>query len=159
MKNLDLSAPWMVMYRSIVALFDQDDEVDVEYFEGEDTPTVKIRVRNAAKADALTAIMPREKRFGNVVMNIQVIPENSDEEPTECKLFQAAFANNPIVSRIVTVGTPMGDTVDYMVFEKEVVQYFIDDISSLSGMRSCLYQDIAREVFDSAGIKFCTETE
>ena len=35
----------------------------------------------------------------------------------------------------------------YVVFEKEVVQYWNDNLGDINGLRSTLYQDLAKEIF------------
>jgi len=48
--------------------------------------------------------------------------------------------------------------VDYVVFRNEVVQFFNDEMGDPNGLKSTLYQDIAKDVFaDKDGIFFCTE--
>ena len=47
----------------------------------------------------------------------------------------------------------------YVVFVKEVVQYFNDDLGDANGVCSTLYQDIAKRLFTSTeGVFFCTNT-
>lgn len=90
-------------------------------------------------------------------MRITVIPANDNISKTD--LFKAAFAGNPAVSYIESVDA-YGQNFNYVVFEKEVVQYFNDNMGDLHGVESTLYQDIAKEVFeDYSGIFFCTDIE
>lgn len=44
-----------------------------------------------------------------------------------------------------------------MLFKKEVVQYFTDNLGDYNGYRSTLYENIARDIFgDIVGVFFCT---
>ena len=48
----------------------------------------------------------------------------------------------------------------YVVFKKEVVQYFNDSLGDIHGVCSTLMQDIAKDIFeDTEGVYFCTDTE
>lgn len=90
-------------------------------------------------------------------MYITVVPSNNDVSKSD--LFKAAFAGNPIVSYTEHVDT-MSNPMDFIVFEKEVVQYFDDNLGDLYGIRSTLYQDLANEVFeDHQGVFFNTDIE
>lgn len=150
---MKLSAPWVNYYREVEALFEQDEEVKVVF--DEDKVELKIFVENSRKADAISQLIPTEKKFGNVKLKIFVVPAN--EEMTKTDLIREAFAGNPALSYIWKAETPMGD-FNYAVFQNKVVQYFNDDMSDINGNRSTLYQDIAKDVFgESTNIFFCTE--
>lgn len=50
----------------------------------------------------------------------------------------------------------------YVVFEKEVVQYWNDNLADYNGLTSTLYQDLAKEIFEDAnldGVYFCTDED
>ena len=49
--------------------------------------------------------------------------------------------------------------MSFAVFAKEVVQYYNDDLTDINGLKSTLYEDIARDVFDIDGINYCTSKE
>ena len=120
-----------------------------------DNTSLKLYVEGVKKADALTKLLPAHKEFGNVVLNITVIPANYKDD--KVSLFRAAFEGNSIVSEIATKDL-CGGKVSYVVFEGKVVQFFNDSMADINGLCSTLYQDIANEVFDDhAGIYFCTE--
>ena len=51
----------------------------------------------------------------------------------------------------------MTNPITYVIFKKEVVQYYNDSLSDAHGMCSTLYQDIAKRILDAdEGIFFCT---
>lgn len=151
MANVKLSAPWVRLYRQIEALFERDPQVRVVF--DEDATTIKLFVDNAIKADALTQVLPEERVFGNVTAKIEVIPSNNDDP---LALVQAAFDGNPALAYTQRVNTPLGE-VRYAVFAPEVVQFFDDDMSNISGKCSTLYQDIAKDVLAADGVFFCTD--
>lgn len=154
MAILKLSAPWVTYYRELNELFRRDAEVRVIY--DEENNTIKMYVDNPAKAEALAMLLPMEKRFGNVVLTIQIIPANKLVGSALVN-FTEAFKGNPIVHDIVTVKCPgLGDLI-YVLFENKVVQYFNDNLGDLNGFCSTLYQDIANRVIENRdGLYFCT---
>ena len=151
---MKLASPWVNFYRELEALFSQDPEVRVVY--GEEANEVKLYVENARKADALTQLLPVEKTFGNVTLKVTVIPAN-EMTVSKADLLSEAFDGNPALSYIQHVDAVIG-SFDYAVFQNRVVQYFNDDLSDINGLKSTLYQDIAKDVFgEDAGVFFCTE--
>ena len=89
-----LAPPWVTWAREVTALFEHDEEVTVEI--DEDAPSVAIRVTNAIKADALAQIVPTEMQFGNVTLDVAVIPANSDA--TDEQVWRWAFDGNPALA-------------------------------------------------------------
>lgn len=153
-EKMKLSPPWLTFYREVAALFNDDPEVSVSY--DEETTTLKLYVDNAIKADAISTLLSSEKQFGNVTLNIEVIPSNNNE--TVESLFRHAFSGNPILSEIQTVEGVFTNPISYVVFEPSIVQFWNDNLGDLNGMCTMLPQDIARDVFgDAFGACFCTE--
>ena len=156
MKKQKISPPWVTFYKEMDALFGEDPEIEVKYDAA--SYTVALYVDNPEKADALTVLLPEEKVFGNVTVKIKVLPAN--KLTVNVTLFQKAFEGNPAFAFVKTAGTPFFDSFRYVVFKNRVVQFFNDDIRSVYGVKSTLYEDIARDVFaDFDGIFFCTDTE
>lgn len=150
---MKLISPWVNYYREVEALFKEDPEVHVVF--DDETYELKLYVDNNRKAEALTALLPTEKTFGNVGVKIEVIPANNGER-TYLDLVIDAFEGNPALEYVQDIDTPMGK-FNYVVFKSEVVQYFNDDISDVNGNRSTLYQNIAEDVFGlGTGLHFCT---
>jgi hypothetical protein len=155
--TVGIAAPWITYAEEVNALFDKDPEVLVQY--DNDNTELKLYVDNAAKADALSRLLPTEKSFGNVTLNISVIPAN--DNPSKISLFRNAFAGNPIFDSIETVPFAQNAPIEYIIFAREVVSFFNDDMGDFYGAKSTLYEDIARDVFDTTedGIFFCTKIE
>jgi hypothetical protein len=152
--NMKLSPPWINFYNEIKDLFEQDSEIKIKF--NEEVPEINLFVDNARKADALAALLPETKEFGNVTMKINVVPAN--KTPSKLDLMLEAFLGNPALAYVWSSDTSLG-TFQYAVFENKVVQYFNDDLQDINGNRSTLYQDIAKDVFGEAtGINFCTES-
>ena len=155
---LGLSTPWVTFAREIDILFSKDPEVTVVY--QNDDKEIKIYVDNYAKADAIAAIIPQEKTFGNVTVKVTVIPANEDFV-NRITLFRNAFAGNPILNRIETVTPAQNGPVNYVIFNREVLSFFNDDLSDFYGAESTLAENIARDIFDIGddAICFCTEID
>ena len=155
MEKIKMVSPWVEYYRKIESLFAQDQNVKVEY--DESSNTIKLFVEDQEKADALTQLLPNRKEFGSIVVNIDVIPANKIETP-RVDLFRKAFDGNGALSYIETVSGISSNDFNFVVFQPEIVQYYNDDLSDINGLRSTLYQDIAKEVFgERDGIYFCTD--
>lgn len=166
--SFEQSAPWVSYVHKLKALFGQDPDIRIDYIE--DMNEVKLYINGRDKYEALDYLLPKEKVFGNVKLHIALIPSNEmSGTPNIGKMLQDAFKDNPIFSRAVDTQT-MFDLVTYVMFHKEVAQYFDDNLSDLNGVRSTLYQNIADEIFRDMeddhmrlpalqGVHFCTEVE
>ncbi|MBR3673876.1 MAG: hypothetical protein IKN65_06330 [Clostridia bacterium] len=130
-------------------VFKQDEDGDKK---------IEIYVSNNRKAEAISKILPCYISFGNVIVPIIVLPSN-DEDEDWIYNFMDAFDGNEIIDDIAQ---DMGLTRDmnYVIFKKEVAQYYNDNIQSVDGFSSTLYEDIAREIFKDApaGTFFCTSS-
>jgi hypothetical protein len=156
MENTKLSAPWITFVHEITALFADDPEVKVKY--DEESNIVKLYVSNVDKAGALEKLIPLKKEFGNVSLTIEIIPANLGECSVE-ELFAKAFAGNPALSYTTSYDNPLGH-LTYIVFKKEVVQFFNDQLDDVNGNKSMLYQEIASDVFGGDHKAFyCTEAD
>lgn len=168
--SFEQSAPWVSYVHKLKALFGQDPDIRIDYIE--DMNEVKLYIDSRDKYEALDYLLPKEKVFGNVKLHIALIPSNDMVDgPNIGEMLRDAFKDNPIFSRTVDTKRIFDDTTyTYVMFHKEVAQYFDDNLADLNGMRSALYQDIADEVFrDMLGDKmrvqemysvhFCTEVE
>lgn len=157
MAKLKMLSPWMVFYREIDAMFKRDPEVQVVY--DEDAQVIKLFVDNTSKADALSQILPGEKEFGNVTLQIIVIPSNNLLQSSPDDLFRRAFLYNDAVWGVETTkDIPGFPCLTYVIFAKEVVQYFTDNLGDYYGITSTLYQDIAKDIFvNTEDVHFCTD--
>ena len=157
MKKVGILSPWTCYVHQVEAFFEKDDDVTVVY--DNDIPKVSLYVKDEKKADALMRLLPPTKNFGNIDLKITVIPAN--KLTSNVNLFEDALEGNEAFSRIVTVKDAfMSNPINYILFEKEVVQYPTDDLGDANGLRSTLYQDMAKELFgEYDGIFFCTEKE
>lgn len=153
-----LSAPWDNFYSEIVELFGIDPDIHNISFDREDY-IINLYVDNQEKYEALSAILPRAKTFGNVTVEIVVVPANSVNGMTDKELFEKAFEGNPAFSRSESIEGFFTNPITYVVFKPEVVQYHNDDIGDIDGKCTTLYKEIAKNVFDIPSVCFCTETK
>lgn len=156
MSELKLSPPWNTFVNELKLLFGEDTDIRINYIEGSNE--VLLYVDNPEKAYALTQILPNQRIYGNVCLNITVIPANNLNEATE-DLFRKAFKGNPVLSNVLTVPSPYG-SMNYALFRKQVVQFYNDELCDPHGNKSTLFEEIARDVFgEESGIFFCTDTD
>lgn len=156
MEKLKLSPPWQTYVSELEALFGKDPDIQVIYDDEE--KIVKLYVDNSRKAEALAKLLPVEKEFGNVVLNIAVIPAN-DENEDEVSLLAKAFEGNPALADIKTVDSMLG-SFNFVIFKKEVVQFYNDQLDDINGNKSTLYQEIAKDVLCTGpNIHYCTESD
>ena len=155
-QELKLSAPWLVYYRKIEALFGVDPEIRVEF--DEDNFEIELFVEDQDKANAIAQLLPATTQFGNIEVKTKVFLAN--ENSWRAQIIQKAFNNSPILKDIQTVeADEMSNPMCFVIFKKEVVQYFSDNAGDIHGITSTLYQDLAKELLGSdQGIYFCTDS-
>ena len=150
-----MKSPWEIYYSEIETLFGQDPDITIEKdFDDDEDKVITLKVENTDKADALEELLPAIREFGNINVEICIVPANREKE--EIDLFKDAFRDNPVFSFVLSQ-TRAGVPYDFVVFKKAVAQYYNDDLSDVNGFYSGLYQDIAKDVFKDARVKFCTD--
>ena len=154
MAKLGLSAPWTIYYRELEALFAKDPGVRVVY--DEENKEIKLFVGREKKAAALTDLLPTEKKFGRITLKVTVVPANGATYTGEWDLHDL-FDGNGAVDFVQTTAHVPGLCIEYVVFHKEVVQYYTDNLMDYNGLKSTLYEDLARDVFGTLeGVSFST---
>lgn len=159
MALLKLSAPWEIYYKELNELFKKDKEIYIVY--DRDNQEINLYVENEAKADAMYCTLPSVKQFGSTELKINIIPANkTNYRRSKGRTYEDLFYNNPIVDEIVTLDGIMTNPITYVIFKKEVVQYYNDNLGDANGLCSTLYQDIAKRIFEEEeGVYFCTNKE
>ena len=154
--KLNLAPPWVEFFHKIDELFKEDPDVKVSY--DDDSKAITLLVEGAAKAEALTALLPAERTFGSVSVSVKVVPANVPR--STIGLFRDAFNGNPAFSYAVTLDNVFSNPISYVVFAHKIVQYFNDDLSDPHGLESTLYEFIADDIFENRdGVCFSTDTE
>lgn len=72
-RKLEFNTPLSTFYNEIKAVFGRDPDINIEY--DADENEIKMRVTGQEKAEALTKILPSEKKFGNVTVKVTVIQQ------------------------------------------------------------------------------------
>lgn len=152
--KIKLSPPWVTYKNYLDAMFGQDPDVEILF--NDEEPEVKLVVSNGSKAVALRQILPETKTFGNVTLTINI--ETTKQDVSDLNLLKAAFNNNPVLCRTEGYDTVFGP-VDFAIFKKEVVQFYNDEMYDMNGLKSTLYENIARELFPDMTVHFCTDPE
>lgn len=160
MTKLKLASPWATCFRQFKAFFQKDPDVRIVF--DEDTPAIKIYVENKTKAEALAYLIPTARQFGNVTLQITIIPANGAPinsvaySGSRSAIVDALKCNKAVVGLQPIEST--GFSALYVLFAREVVSYFNDNLADLNGLTSTLYQDLANEIFPNHnGVFFCTE--
>jgi len=170
--KLGLSSPWDLYYREVEALFKHDKDIKVEMDDEE--LALNIIVKTVDKYAALIMLFPNFKKFGNVNLKINInlsisskidldkiedVVDEYSRKPLIAILAQL-FQDNPILSFIKTISGVFVNDLHYVVFKKEVVQYFADNLGDIYGQISTLYQDLAKDVIgELPGICYCTDCD
>lgn len=70
--RLKILPPWSTFINEIQALFDGDPQIACNVNYGSSSPSIVLATNNPDKAAALLKLLPSEKKFGNVTLNIGV---------------------------------------------------------------------------------------
>ena len=158
-----LSPPWITYISELKAMFGEDPDIEIKY-NGSDI--VKLYVKDKNKATAMYLTMRENVNFGNIELNIDIIPPNEEFGKFSLKdndiIYNAMFKNNPVFSFVHKVEGIYGFNATYVVFKNKVVQYFNDNLNDIYGNTSTLYEDIARDIFENNipvnnNVFYCTD--
>lgn len=141
---VQLAPPWIAHYHKIQALFEHDPDVKVSY--NNDDYTVVIGVIGYDKSEAIARLVKPEVVFGNITLKVKVTLVNI-EAADIIDTFKTAFRGNPTVVAAEKINLPGVGSASHVVFRKEVVQFFNDDICDVYGVESTLFENIANDVF------------
>lgn len=156
MAKVKLSPPWDIYVEELEQMFKYDSEVHIVY--DNEKYTVDIYVDDDLKAAALEELLPDKRIYGSVTLKITVIPANEKLAIAPDELFENAFKGNEVFSYTKVVSGIFPNNLTYVVFKKCVVQYFNDDFGDAFGMKSTLYQEIAKDIFENKdGVFYCTD--
>lgn len=155
MNGVKISPPWTTYYRELVELFKKDKEIFIEH--DEDKNVIEITTTKYEKSLALKKVLPCEKDFGGTKLKINIVYKEPKMDAINA--FKELAINNPVFKYTYVFPTS-ANPIAYVVFAKEVVQYWNDDMSDPHGITSTLYENLAREVFaENLGIIFSTDSD
>lgn len=154
--RLKILPPWSTYINKLQEMFDPDPQIAFNVDWSGNHPSVTLATNNPEKATALSKLLPSEKVFGNVklLINIDCPTMSNIAFKTPKELFETAFYKNPIFAYAVS---PADEgyyffSMTYIVFKNRVAQFFNDNLNDPHGVISTLYQDIATEIFEDAGL-------
>ena len=156
MEKLQLSPPWVTFYRELEMLLKQDKEIFTTFDQEE--MVIKVYVDNAQKAEALDRLLVKSKVFGNITVNVNVIPSNKVSCVRSGSIYDEAFTFNPVYRYSCESSLPVSNRMFYVVWSREVAQFFNDNLADVNRNQTMLYEDIARDVLVSeSGVYHCTD--
>lgn len=145
--KVGLSSPWITYYRKINALFGVDPDLDVKYNDDtDDTKTISIESTNTFKIMALEKLLKPSVTFGNITVSVKCLVKNDEKEAVSA-LFKTAFSGNPHLSDIIDKKVIAVDET-FVLFKKEVIQFFNDDCTDYFSNWNGLAEDILRTVMN-----------
>ena len=153
--NVGILSPWEIHARKIEALLSYDRAVDGVAYDDE-THEIKVFVNGDDKAAAIQSLLVDHLDFGNVSVDVRVIPSNV--EPDEAELFSRAFEGNELFSCMLQMTTPHGVEENFAVFEPVAVQYYSDDIGSAFGVTTVTPEQLAKDVLVQGTVRICSDT-
>lgn len=152
---VQLSPPWVTFANEMKAMFKYDDTVRVVF----DQVNMKLRlyVESAVKAEALEQLLVKQAVFGNVTVDVEVIPGNASSDKY-VNLYATAFESNPaLIDTVYADSTPLGSFV-YIIWSGKAVQFFDDNLGDYQGKKTMLMEEIARDVLaEQPHTYHCTE--
>jgi hypothetical protein len=165
--KLKLSPPWITYVNMLEALFDGDLEIAFNLDIDANNCSVTLATNNPDKAAALVKLLPEKVAFGKVELQIKVDCQTISNLAftSDKQLFETAFSENPAFAYAVEADASYFLPFTYVVFKRDVVQFFADNLHDPHGLISTLYQDIASEIFRSTtytcggGIAYATDIE
>ena len=125
---------------------------------------IHLYVDKQRKADALATLIPATVTFGNITLQINIVPANGALSTTtgltNAQLFENALEGNGAFAFVKWITGIFSNNLTYVVFKNKVVQYFNDNLGDVYGNCNTLYQDIAKNIFgEIEGVYYCTDVE
>ena len=154
-----LQAPWITVLGKLQAMFEGDAEVEVKCPDMEANPfVINIDTINSTKCEALKKVLKTHYEFGNITVDIfvRVIDDGSETEEPTIEDFAEAFAGNPVFVTTATIENPMGQEFDHVIFAKEVIQFYNDDISDIYGNFNGTVEQVACDILNRGDVNFST---
>lgn len=157
--NLTLPDPVWRYFNKLSAMFGKDPDVEIEIERVDDiTSEVMLYINNSnrpGKSDAFVKMLPSRVDFGIQRLYITIIPTNDSRADHE--FLTDMFYGNPIIDSFVTDHSGR----HYIVFKKDILQYYVHGLSYVNSLQSALAEDLARELItdDITNVYFCTASE
>lgn len=160
--KLKIQSPWIITYKKIVALFGRDADLEISSIVGlpDGNYGLSIFSKNTPKLQAIEKILKSEYTFGNVKLYISFIFEENNKDSITAVDFKTAFSGNSILSNVYEREDITRTTINtYVLFSKEVIQFFNDNLKDFYGNYNGLAEDIAREIFNESDVSYGTDID
>ena len=158
-KNLNLSPPPYTYFNFLKHSIGNDpclEVLEMQVMEGGNY-LIQIEVEVRSKARALAVILKLHQNIGNENIYIEVLNNGRIVRPQEdyrtmrdfIKMFECALSTNHYFDRATFIKTISGMPIVFLIFKKEVIQFFNDDLSDLYANFNGVAADVFREVMRS----------
>jgi hypothetical protein len=162
MAEVGMQSPWVVYVKAVKALFAHDQDVivgDWEHTPNTNVYKLSLFVHGNDKAASIAEVLPERKEFGNVTLEIEVVPDN-DGKLTMLDHIRRAFAGNPALVDVMEYPVvPGGPSMAFALFAPEVVQIECDNAASPYGIVTTTYEGVAKDVLNVEGVMIASELE
>ena len=159
-ENVRLSPPPYTYFNFIKHSIGNDSCLEVleMQVQEEGNYLIQIEVQDRRHARALAAILELHKNIGNENIYIEVLHKGTIVEPQEdyktmkdfIKMFETALCSNRYFNRATFIKSLAGYPIVFLIFKKEVIQFFNDDISDFFNNFNGVAADVFREVLKPA---------
>jgi hypothetical protein len=96
--------------------------------------------------------------MGNITVRV-VFDYEAPSDTITSEDWKTAFDGNPLFKELVNVPITPDSSVNYAIFAREILTYFVDDLTDIYGNRHIIVADLVKQLSnETAGINVCTET-
>lgn len=161
---VSLQSPWVEHWWLVKTMFKNDDDIkieDIEYLD-DGKYEANIIVKDENKAAALNDVLCKVNEFGNVTLTFNIFANMNKQGDSngvvELDDYKKLF-NEKIADQFIELQDIFGNYHYFVVFKREVVSFYNDDLTDPWGMWNGLYQNIAEKIFVSSNVMFSTAPE
>ena len=175
--GVGIQSPWVTHWNLVKAMFARDNEITVSEIrevppnEENDKALYEFDVEsgNEEKIIAIRSILTNLIEMGNITLRINMVYSGSggsnavkdvgditDDGDITLDDYKKAFENNLTLYDTISIKDVAGYVHEWVVFARDVVSFYNDDLLDPWGMWNGLYKDIAEKIFNSSNIMFTT---
>lgn len=153
-----VSPPWDGYMSMLASFFKGDKRIRVgECAKGVGT----IEVFDTKMYAALDQVLRTKLRFGNVKLEIRLVPANGLKaykgEMNDLAALKVVLSKNPAFHKIISRKTEVGNFV-FVMFKPVVLMWYNDNLGSPYKQTTSVYELAAQTVFkDKIGVSYATE--
>lgn len=161
--ELELSAPVYTYANTVQALFEEDQEIEIEELVKTDIKgeyLLKIKCSNPLKGAALSALLRKEVVFGKLKLITEVDTSDAKVETKDLlNMLNLVFAGNPLFSQAIDeIDSRFKTHKIWCLMQPEILQFYNDDLSDYYRNLNISARDAAKLVCDdSLKIHFSAE--